>query len=413
MSKMEFGKQARAEYYALDSRFTFTNHGSFGSSPKPILEKRKQLQEEMEARPDEWFRWSSFELYKKSVNALRDYLKLETSNGLVICENATESINSVLKSIEFDDPENQVILATNYTYAAILNSIDYTAKHNRAGRSTIEIFELKTEFPLASTQQLLDELDRTCERIVKEKRKSIKLAVFDHISSMTAMLFPVTEMNKIVRKWDSNSLILVDGAHALGQTEIDLAKLNCDFYVSNLHKWFLAPRGCSFLYLKNAKKLGGKPLQPCYISHGYNSDTVYNFYRRGTSDNTTWFVAEDCIDLYTNLLGGLDNVTTYCESILKQAVELLVTGWGTRTLEIPSEMEAPFMKVILMPESIAKKYPSDQSDALMRDLNDKYNIVACVVTIQDQLYCRISCFVYNSLDDFIILRDAVLKLASE
>jgi isopenicillin-N epimerase len=58
--------------------------------------------------------------------------------------------------------------------------------------------------------------------------------------------------------------------------KIDLDQLDCDFYVSNLHKWFCAPKGCCFLYLKDKKRLE-IGLEPNFISHGYKKDMSYNF----------------------------------------------------------------------------------------------------------------------------------------
>jgi aspartate aminotransferase-like enzyme len=162
-----------------------------------------------------------------------------------------------------------------------------------------------------------------CEEIVSVKGLRLRCALVDHISSASATLFPVKEIVEIIRKWSPETLVMIDGAHAIGQIELDLVGLDCDYYISNLHKWFLAPRGCSFLYLKDVDRLE-KNLQPNYISHGYDRDLNYNFYRRGTADKSSFFCVRECVQFYEEELGkclNSEDLFFFCHLRSRQRID--------------------------------------------------------------------------------------------
>lgn len=415
---MNFGKTSKKDVFYLDESFVFLNHGSYGSVPKTIEEKRHNLQLEMEKCPDIWFRYTSFDLWNKNRVCLAKFLRISDEN-LVLVENATDGINAVLKSINLEGSRD-AILAQEFTYPAILNAIDYISKYRFKENSHIPVYNVPCSYPIPNTQSILDKYDQMCQEIIEIKKFNIKLVVLDHIASASATLFPVDKIIAILRKWERKQndkiKILIDGAHSIGQIEINLSELDCDYYVSNLHKWFLAPRGCAFLYFRdvNDKNL----LNPNIISHGYKKDATRNFFERATRDSTSWFVIEDCINFYENILGGIKTIHTYTSKLLDDAVDMLTTAWGTQPLEMPKEFEAPYMRVIHLPK--LKPFSSKAMD----DLNGlsyelfiyvfkNFQIIAVFPVLGDKLVCRISAYVYNSLEDYSVLCNAILRIKAE
>lgn len=70
------------------------------------------------------------------------------------------------------------------------------------------------EFPLLSKEQVIQDFDKMCHHIVVEQKQRLRLAVIDHISSATAILYPIKELIQLVRKWtnySSETLICIDG----------------------------------------------------------------------------------------------------------------------------------------------------------------------------------------------------------
>lgn len=94
---------------------------------------------------------------------------------------------------------------------------------------------------------------------------------------------------------------------------------------------------------------------------------------------------------------------------------MLEKAWKAERLPIGNDLEAPFMKVIKLPllkEYVIGPEPADVvCSKLIRRLIDEFQVIACVVAIENQLYVRISAFVYNSIDDYKRLGDAILILS--
>jgi len=363
----EFGEKTRKRFYLLDETIHFTNHGSYGAVPKPIQNKRIELLQEMEKAPDAWFRVKSFKLWNSNRQSLASFLNVDSEN-IVLTENATDAINSVLKATTERLTKNDAILAHEYTYAAVLNAIDYVAKYRFAINDQINVLKVPCKYPINSIDEVLNAYDSMCEKIIVENKLILSLVVLDHISSATATLFPVEEIIKIIRKWE--------GVQERNETY---------------------------------------SLKPNIISHGYGKEATKNFFERATRDSTSWYLIDDCIKIYENEFGGLNTITKYTSKLLEEAVEMLVSSWGTNRLELPKELEAPFMKVIKLPrfkplEVLQSLSIEHYPPGLSNYLQDTFDVDAQITIINKEFYCRISCFVYNRIEDYISLRNAINEL---
>lgn len=63
----------------------------------------------------------------------------------------------------------------------------------------------------------------------------MKVAIFDSIVSMPGVRVPFERLTAASK--ELGVLSCIDGAHGVGQIDIDLGKLDPDFFVSNCHKY--------------------------------------------------------------------------------------------------------------------------------------------------------------------------------
>lgn len=93
----------------------------------------------------------------------------------------------------------------------------------------------------------LSQLASSIDAHLHQGNTKTRLAIVDHITSGTGLILPLSQIIDVCHAKDVQ--VCVDGAHAIGQVEIDLKGLEPDYYVSNLHKWLFASKGCAFLYV--------------------------------------------------------------------------------------------------------------------------------------------------------------------
>jgi isopenicillin-N epimerase len=240
-------------HFLLKRGVIFLNHGSFGATPKPVFQVYQRWQWELEGQPVEFLGRRFTGLMRTARRSLAEYINTSAEN-LIYTPNVTVSVNIVARSLNLGPGDE--VLTTDHEYGACDRTWRFLSKERG--------FDYKNRpipLPLESPEDFINALWKG----VTPKTKVIFLS---HITSPTAMIFPITEVCARARR--EGILTLIDGAHAPGQLALDMHEIGADFYGGNLHKWLCAPKGAGFLYARpEAQEL----LKPLIVSWGYESET--------------------------------------------------------------------------------------------------------------------------------------------
>ena len=303
------GYSTHAGAWTLDPEIVMLNHGSFGACPRPVLQLQQRLRAEMEREPVRFFCRRMQPLLDDSRRGLAELLGADPTN-LVFVRNATEGVNSVLRSLRFQPGDE--LLVTDHAYNACRNVVDFVAR--RAGA---KVLVASLPVPIESPEQVVDTLTaRVTERT--------RLALIDHVTSPTAVIFPVEEIVRRLRQRHVDTL--VDGAHAPGMIPLDVERTGAAYYTGNCHKWLCAPKGAGFLHVRPDRQQG---IQPAVISHGFNTPRPrYTRFQdafdwAGTDDPTAWLCVGEAIGFLGTLSGG------GMEGLMRRNHQLVLTGRRT------------------------------------------------------------------------------------
>jgi isopenicillin-N epimerase len=279
-----------AAAWPLDPQVTFLNHGSFGACPRAVLDVQHDLRRQMELEPVRFLVRELPPRLDASRRALAELVGAEAED-LVFVRNATMGANSVLRSLRFAPGDE--ILVTDHGYNACRCAAELAA-----ARSEARVVVAAVPAPIDHPQQVVD-------AILAHLTDRTRLALIDHVTSPTAIVFPIRE---IVAELAGRGVdTLVDGAHAPGMVPLDLRQIGAAYYTGNGHKWLCAPKGAAFLHVRRDRQPG---LHPPVVSHGYN--TPRSGYSRfqdefdwtGTDDPTPWLCVEHAIRFLGGLLDG-------------------------------------------------------------------------------------------------------------
>ncbi len=313
--------------------------------------------------------------------------------GLAQVRNATTGIASVLRSFEPLLQPGDQLLTTAHDYNAVRQILRFTAE-----RTGAEVVVARVPFPI-------DDPMLVTECVLAAVTPRTKLAVIDHITSPTALVFPIED---IVAALEPEIPVLVDGAHAPGQVPVAIDDLGASWYTGNLHKWVCAPKGAAFLHAR-ADRI--EMTMPTVISHGYNAEVEspedrYHelFDWLGTDDFSAWAVVPDALRLVGGLeAGGWDGVMKRNHDLVLEGRRLIAEAVAI-PLPAPDDMVGS-MASVLLPDAIGPD-PGGDLSPMMDDLFDAgFSAIVMNWPGWPSQLLRISAHLHNTADDYSALAE--------
>ena len=369
--------------FLLDPNITFLNHGSFGACPKPVFEEYQRLQLELENEPVYFIQKKQAAYLKIAKERLAKYINCN-ANDFFFTPNPTFAVNTIMRSLDLKEGEE--ILSTNHEYGAMDRTWNFYCE-----KSGAKYVRQNISLPVVSKEQILEEF-------WSGYTSKTKIVFLNQISSATALIFPVKEICDKAR--ELGLITIIDGAHVTGQMDLDITELNPDFYTGTLHKWMLAPKGSSFLYVKKSFQ---EMLDPLVVGWGYESvspgESQFLDYQefQGTREISAFLCTPKVIDFLKendwktkakecrNIV--LNNYKRFCDLLNTKPICPISEEFLVQMASVPVNTTNPV--------------------ALKELLFNKYKIEIPVMPLNGNYFIRYSINAYNSQEDLDILYKAL------
>ena len=325
---------------------------------------------------------------QKFINAEKDY-------EVIFTKGTTEGINLIAYSISHLISENDEIIISYLEHHS--NIVPWQMLCERTG-AKLKVIPMDENGVLQ-----MDAL----ENMLSEKTKIVSV---NQVSNALGIINPIDEIIAKTRR-QSDALVVIDGAQSVSHFQIDVQKMDCDFFVFSGHKMY-APMGTGVLYGKESalNKLmpfhgGGEMIATCSFDKTTYADLPFRF-EAGTPNVGGNIALGAAVDFIQSI--GHEQIITHEKTLLKYAQEQLLQINGLKIYGRNAEKAgavsfnlegigiASDVGMILDKQGVAVRTGHHCAQPIM----NYFNISGTV---------RASFAVYNTLEEVDILVNAVEK----
>lgn len=394
-----------AANWMLDPCLVFLNQGSYGATPRQVMAARMRYLEAVEQDPIRYLMQDAWRNLDRSREKLGELVNAPSAD-LVHMRNVTEAVATIVSNITLEPGDE--IVANTHEYPACLAILE-----REAAKAGATVVKPHLPFPVANDDELY-------EAIMGAVTSKTRYCLVSHVTSPSAMVLPVARIVAAMRERGIETI--VDGAHAPGFCEVDIAAINPAFYTANCHKWLCSPRASGSLYVRPDLQEGFRPLALSVNTKKPRKDRSFlhtEFDYVGTQDSSASFCLADAIDTVPTFIDG-DWLTVRADNHAKTlaARDLLCDAFGVDA-PVPDALLGS-MATIPLPHHepvrgarIAAR-PTLYADAMQDRLVEIHKIQVPVWSMEvtpgsaPMRFVRISCQLYNSPAQYEYLAEAIL-----
>ena len=280
-SDEDFWATIRADY-KLKPDYINLENGYYCFLPQQTLNHLIDHLKEVNYQGSYYMRTVQWENKKRSAEKLAAIVNC-SADELVITRNTTESLDTIIGGFPWQAGDEAIMARQDY--GAMINMFRQVERRHGIKRVVIDV-------PMHPQSD--EEVVAAYEAAITQ---NTKLLMVCHLVNITGHILPIRKICDMAHA--KGVEVMVDGAHAFAQIEVDMKALDCDYYGTSLHKWMSVPLGAGFLYVKKSKIA---QIWPLFAEEDLKPDDIRRLNHTGTHPVHTDLAIANAID-YHNAIG--------------------------------------------------------------------------------------------------------------
>lgn len=254
----------------------YLDSGATTQKPTSVLEAIEKFYKNENANPHRGAYGLSIEateIYENTRDKIAKFINAKHREEIIFSKNASESLNLIAYSYGLDNlkKDNEIVLSIMEHHS---NLVPW------------QMVAKKTESKL-NYMYINDNFEISDEEIETKITDKTKIVGITHVSNVLGTINNIEKIIKYAHK--KGAIVVVDGSQSIPHMEIDVQKLDADFFVFSGHK-MLAPLGIGILYGKREilNKMNPFLMGGDMIEYVYEQETTFaplpNKFEAGTQN---------------------------------------------------------------------------------------------------------------------------------
>ena len=334
------------------------------------LQVKAAIEQYIQIRIEEGARWDIYCDKLESVRELVARLLQCPSNDVSISTSVSESLNSLMTTLNFDGPRNKIVV-TDFDFP--------TTSQIMLAQAARGAQVVRAQADTSGTTIPMSEF----ERLIDEQTQLLVIPLVCYRNGVWLDIQPIVELAHA-----RGAMVILDAYQGLGTRPFDAVASGVDFLVGGCTKYLIGTSGVAFMYVRDSVS---SELQPTSTGWFAQQDThamdIYHHlphasarrFEAGTPNACGLFAAEAGLELLLNV--GLEAVTEQIElvaNLIKNAVD--AHGWELVT---PPDRHGAMLAI-----------RSTDAPTLVQHLDER----GIILTERDG-NIRIACHFYNNAND--------------